>query len=205
METLEERSAILSDFEVLDLVTAADELEKKKKADIARSGNPDAKETPKNVGTVLYQVKRYLSGQPCQAQSKDVIQDYLTKIRPFKLTKIEKLMILNHRPAAEVQLTAMVEECEDRFDAAQMDSLLEIIESLPMPPTPEDDDIDADEGEEEGEDGFVYGEEEEDEEMQQEGDGGQGDDEPSVHNDGTVDDDEIVYEADAVNDAKEAD
>lgn len=51
--SLEERSAILSDFEVLDLVTAADELEKKKKADIARSGNADAKETPKNVGTVL--------------------------------------------------------------------------------------------------------------------------------------------------------
>ena len=36
-----------------------------------------------------YQVKRYLSGQPCQAQSKDVIQDYLTKIRPFKLTKYD--------------------------------------------------------------------------------------------------------------------
>ena len=63
----------------------------------ALQSGANQQDTPKNVATALYQVKRYLGETPCHVQTDDVIRDFLKRMLPFKLTKIEKLMILNHR------------------------------------------------------------------------------------------------------------
>ena len=49
---------------------------------------------------------------------------FLGLINDYKLTKIEKLMILNSRPTSLAALHVLIEEHEDRFSMKQMDELL---------------------------------------------------------------------------------
>ena len=59
---------------------------------------------------------------------------FLTAIKNYKLTKIEKLMILNSRPTSFAALHVLIEEHEDRFSMDEMSMLLDFVrECFPMP------------------------------------------------------------------------
>lgn len=57
----------------------------------------------------LFQTIQYLQDTPCSHQSPEIIHNFLKALEPFKLTKAEKVMLLNSPPTTplEIQLVCI--------------------------------------------------------------------------------------------------
>lgn len=64
--------------------------------------------------------------------------DLMIELNNFELEVIEKLMIINSLPRSLVNLYAIIEECEDRFDQNQCEFILECVAKHFPPPEIED-------------------------------------------------------------------
>lgn len=47
------------------------------------------------LNTVTYEVLQYLQQTPCVNQSEEIVEEFLTKLHPYNLTKAERLTMLN--------------------------------------------------------------------------------------------------------------
>jgi len=122
--------ALLSDYEVLALLREQEEQRKK--------GGTQAVQPP-NLMTIEFEVKKYLGESPAGYQATEEVGAALTALKPFKLTKAEKLQILNLRAATTVELHLLIEECEERFTEEEVLRLRSIVSSLlPALPAPAD-------------------------------------------------------------------
>ncbi|XP_010223185.1 PREDICTED: DNA-directed RNA polymerase III subunit RPC9 isoform X2 [Tinamus guttatus] len=94
-------AALLSNFEVYQLLT---DLKQQRK----ESGKNKQSSGQQNLNTIMYETLKYISKTPCRYQSPETVRDFLTTMKGHKLTKAEKLQLLNHRPvtAVEIQLDA---------------------------------------------------------------------------------------------------
>ncbi len=54
----------------------------------------------------------------------------MSLLHKFKLTKAEKLQVINLLPRTMVEFYLIVEECEDRFGEAEVESILQHINEL---------------------------------------------------------------------------
>ena len=141
MEVLNKNVAFLSNSEVNELLKQTKEdltakLTKKKQqkaqnvdADSASNINID-----KHLPTIVYESLRYLEKTPCAHQTADAVRQFLRKLKDseFKLTKVERLQIVNHQPKTAVELQVLIEDAEERFTIDQIDKLLEFIsDNLP--------------------------------------------------------------------------
>lgn len=90
-----------------------------------------------HLPTLIYEALQYFSTTPCTTQSKEVIYEFVKKLEPFKLTKPEKLCILNTRPSKPLDIQAIVEESEERLTEEQVDEILNIVEEILPPPAPQ--------------------------------------------------------------------
>lgn len=62
----------------------------------------------------------------------------MTHVRKFQLEKIEVLQLINVAPRSLPVLYNVVEECDQRFSAEEMDEILELVEKyLGYEPQPE--------------------------------------------------------------------
>ncbi|KAJ9587672.1 hypothetical protein L9F63_018888 [Diploptera punctata] len=123
METVNANAAILSNYEVLSLLQ---ELRGQQKRSNTRS----------QLATITYETIKYLQETPCCTQSPEIIKNFLKALEPFKLTKAEKLMLLNNPPTSALEIQLMVEESEERLTDEQVDSLLQIVADCQLTPAP---------------------------------------------------------------------
>lgn len=124
MEVINSRAAMISNYEVFFLI------EEKMQQESSKKGNKKHKQ--ENLATISYEVIKYLEKTPCKLQNKDVIEQFLTNVAPFNLTKGEKLQLLNLRPTTPVEIQLIVEESEERLRTdEELDQLIEIVSKLP--------------------------------------------------------------------------
>lgn len=116
MEVLKDCAAYLSNYEVLDMLQSI-------------KSNKNQKMTQNQLATITYQTIRYLEDTPCKRQSPDKIRKFLLAVEPFKLTKCEKLTLLNVCPKTALEIQLIVEDSEDRLSNEEVMSLLETIQN----------------------------------------------------------------------------
>ena len=109
---------MLSNYEVLTLLN-----------DIQSQEGKHSK-SQQNLATIKYSALKYLQKTPCNDQSPELIAQLMKALEPFKLTKAEKLQILNNRPSTAVEIQLMVEESEERLTEDQIEELLTAITSI---------------------------------------------------------------------------
>ncbi|RNA00325.1 DNA-directed RNA polymerase III subunit RPC9 [Brachionus plicatilis] len=139
MEIVNKNAALLSNSEVFTLLKetkekSAQKLIKKKNLDPNNSNF--STNVDKHLPTVVYESLKYLERTPCVKQTPQIVDNFLTKLdekfKEFNLTKVEKLQLLNQRPASAVELQCLIEDSEERFTIEQMDDLLEfVLSNLP--------------------------------------------------------------------------
>ncbi|PSN46686.1 DNA-directed RNA polymerase III subunit RPC9 [Blattella germanica] len=139
MGTVNPNAAVLSNYEVLTLLQ---ELRGQQKRSNTRS----------QLATITYETIKYLQDTPCSQQSPEIIRNFLKALEPFKLTKAEKVMLLNNPPTTPLEIQLMVEESEERLTDEQVEALLQIVVDCKLASAPSAQEEEAGgEEEEEGE------------------------------------------------------
>ncbi|KAJ8679919.1 hypothetical protein QAD02_015706 [Eretmocerus hayati] len=110
---LKENAAYLSNYEVLDILK---NIKSKKKS-----------KGQNQLATITYQTIRYLEDTPCKKQSPEKIKSFLAAVEPFKLTKCEKLTLLNQCPKTALEIQLIIEDSEDRLSEEEVEALLQVI------------------------------------------------------------------------------
>lgn len=112
MEILKSGEVLLSNYEVLEILKQV------------KKNNRNSK----ILATIAYETRRYLEETPANRETNASVQTLLQKLKEFRLTKAEKLSILNNRPSNLIELEILIEENEERFSTETMNQLLEIIQ-----------------------------------------------------------------------------
>ncbi|KAG1869053.1 RNA polymerase Rpb4-domain-containing protein [Suillus subalutaceus] len=137
------RSALLSNFEVLNLLRELDaehiartktaiRVKKEGEATGKNSHDTQTEEISENLRTVELEAIQYLSAdyQPTLHQSDAGVTQLVRGLQSFGLSKSEKLQIVNLAPAEPVELYVIVEELEDRLGDRMNDLLVAVSKSL---------------------------------------------------------------------------
>ncbi|OCH90417.1 hypothetical protein OBBRIDRAFT_793281 [Obba rivulosa] len=146
MEVINQRAALLSNYEVLSLLREleSDHLArtktalriKKEEEQAGTKTHAPQEEICENLRTIEVEAIQYLSAdfQPTASQSEAGIAQLTKSLSAYELTKAEKLQIVNLAPTEPVELYVIVEELEDRF-GERMDDILSLVKSSLSEPT----------------------------------------------------------------------
>ncbi|XP_011862214.1 PREDICTED: DNA-directed RNA polymerase III subunit RPC9 [Vollenhovia emeryi] len=88
------------------------------------------KKSMNQLATITYQTIKYLEDTPCKKQSPEKIREFLKAMEPIKLTKAEKLTLLNLCPTTPLEIQLMVEESEERLTEEEVDTVIQIVANV---------------------------------------------------------------------------
>ncbi|XP_077297230.1 RNA polymerase III subunit I isoform X2 [Arctopsyche grandis] len=80
-----------------------------------------------SLATVTYETLRYLQDTQCKNQSEEQITKVMEALKPFKLTKTEKLMIVNTPPRSPLEIQLIVQESEERLTEKEVEEIIAIV------------------------------------------------------------------------------
>lgn len=69
----------------------------------------------------------YLQSTSAGQQSQDNIKAFIRDIAFYKLEKAEVLQLINVVPTSMVTLHSLIEQCDERFEEAQREHILEMV------------------------------------------------------------------------------
>ncbi|PVU92491.1 hypothetical protein BB561_003798 [Smittium simulii] len=148
MKVLEAQSALLSNYEVLELILSEkkkvlDSIDNQSTTQVQPNGNSlsvqDSKnkhsdshaklQQPANLLTIEHELLQYLQDENLKINTQSAVKvgTFLTNIQKFKLTKAEKLQLLNLAPEKQVDLYLVIEEPEERFTSEEISELINIV------------------------------------------------------------------------------
>lgn len=110
---MKECTAYLCNHEVLNILQGMKSNKKQK--------------SEQQLATITYQTVKYLENIPSSKQSPEKIGNFLKAVESFKLTKCEKLTLLNLCPKTALEIQLIVEDSEDRLSEEEVVSLLQVI------------------------------------------------------------------------------
>ncbi|KZT41561.1 hypothetical protein SISSUDRAFT_1069764 [Sistotremastrum suecicum HHB10207 ss-3] len=143
MEIVNQRSALLSNFEVLTLLREHEReqlaqaksnflVKKEQGSSDDANVNQPLEDVPENLRTIEFEASaiQYLSAeyQPIIQQTERSVKKLVRDLSKYDLTKAEKLQIVNLAPTEAVELYVIVEELEDRLEA-QMEEILSAVQT----------------------------------------------------------------------------
>lgn len=99
-----------------------------------------------NLATLIYELSQYFNENETVTTPNLVrlLKD-LNSSFPNKLTKNEKLMIVNILPDSLLQLVLIIKDCEERLTEEEIQSLLELINQFIKTPETDTEGVDEDE------------------------------------------------------------
>ncbi|XP_055389546.1 DNA-directed RNA polymerase III subunit RPC9-like [Condylostylus longicornis] len=119
MEVVDARYSALTNFEVLEILRNMKDIKKK----------PGLR----NLATITYETLQFLEESPCKNQTKEGIQAFLSKIKQFKFTRNECLMLINDPPISPLHIQLLIEDSEERLTEEQVSKVLEIVANHLIP------------------------------------------------------------------------
>ncbi|XP_047172910.1 DNA-directed RNA polymerase III subunit RPC9-like [Vigna umbellata] len=129
MKILEVNAGALTNFEVLDFLQA-------------KGASKDPTRVITKVAHSEYKVYDYLVDTAASDQTRESIDEFLTSIKRHDLAKTEVLNILNTRPAGEVEIFPIIENCEGRFPDEEVTEIVDLVtKTLPPPPNMKQEEI----------------------------------------------------------------
>ncbi|XP_030024196.1 DNA-directed RNA polymerase III subunit RPC9 isoform X1 [Manduca sexta] len=115
METINVNAAFLCNFEVMQILQKLkDNTQKKHKREAS-------------LATVTYETVHYLQDTECKNQNAKSIQKFLEAMKVYKLTKVEKLMMVNTPPRTELEIQLIVQESEERLSEEQVQEIIALV------------------------------------------------------------------------------
>nr|CAH8851336.1 unnamed protein product [Trichobilharzia regenti] len=89
----------------------------------------ESKKKVRRQQTLLYTCGKYLNSKtPSSKQSESEVQAFAEAIKPFNLTKAEILMLINHCPSSQVELSVLISDLDSRLSNSQADEILQLVE-----------------------------------------------------------------------------
>lgn len=61
-------------------------------------------------------------------RGREQLAAFIEGVKPFQLTKSEIVQLINHRPPSVVEIFLCIEDCEERFEEAQIEELLSLVQ-----------------------------------------------------------------------------
>ncbi|XP_077257697.1 CGRP receptor component [Temnothorax americanus] len=107
-------NTLLSNYEVLNIL----------------QNTKSYKKQMNQLATITYQTIKYLEDTPCKKQNPEKIREFLKAMEPIKLTKAEKLTLLNLCPTTKLEIQLMVEENEERLSEEEVETVLQIVANV---------------------------------------------------------------------------
>ncbi|KAI1711303.1 RNA polymerase rpb4 domain-containing protein [Ditylenchus destructor] len=133
MEVVDPRSTLITNQEVLELLTQAKhQMNTKCASKLAESSSKSVvgSDLPENHSTIVYETMTYLNEtSPAPSQSRKQNVDLIKALQKagFKLTAAEVMQIVNLRPKSPVEIQLVIEESEERLTEQQVDEIIRII------------------------------------------------------------------------------
>jgi hypothetical protein len=148
MEVVNENVALLSNLEVLTLL---------RDIQAGQNGQQKPGKHQQSLATIVYETMKYLEDTPCARQTPAHVNSFMESVKPFNLTKAEKLQLLNSKPSCLVEAYLMVEEADERLNVEELMKTVE--QHLPGAELSQEEE-EMEEGEEEEEEEEEGGEDE---------------------------------------------
>ncbi|KAJ8104948.1 hypothetical protein ONZ43_g7620 [Nemania bipapillata] len=149
MRILEAQNAVLTNVEVYTFLSNQ-----------AQQYQSQKRRGPSNLETLRGEMLEYFETFPGPLSQKPLPYDVnsipvlLKRLRPYKITKGECIMVVNMRPTSSAALNAVIEDMGGRFSEEKQDEIIniiiEVLGEFPPPPPAEEGDDDAMETTEDG-------------------------------------------------------